>query len=671
MNVSDGQRLSDPTKKEKQMFVNINPIYPRILYKKAPIEQTFSKEKNKQLHETIDVHYEKGIDLYKKSKYNEAIPEFQHILFLEDQISPKELSVDWYAHFWLFSSFWSIQAFDQAKAHLHKIRLENIPKDVSAFLFHHTVIKTLLKADLHDEEIEKKMEAHSKRFFEISGDIEGINKTKVKLYFTIGCAYNRLNTYKDDRKATHYFHNALQWAEKIPDKIDVEEIHLYLARIHYRKGDYTLAKKTFQKYTSGLNPFKIEDLHGFIGPFFSTFHLNAAYLLLPFPMPFRCIQIAAYSLRSKIFCYLPFILILKFVSYICSEMYYRHVQKKQKENFFYDVKAYPSNPIPGPIENLVASEQMVSFEMQNRICFWDIEKNENFDFNMSGFYTENDSPSLIKKICFSKKKDAFIVVFEDNHVVVGYPKKNKFNRYDPSRIALTDIVRPCEKGFTLVVQEKDNETASHLCDIHFFKELQENKKKNKTNSSLGVPYPFTISSFDFDPEEKYIALVGLKHVYFDLATENSTTQIVVEGYLRRFVKKIPSDIIAYIIKCRGLIPISSIPIENLRLQKDYFAPDGSFLYSRTSMISKASFSSDAKKVAISQKNELSIYDVTHINAPKLLYIYAHYFTEFIKLVWKDNDTVLYVAGKRKGENYHTTALFFLPCLKESMLEKCL
>ncbi|MEM7361608.1 MAG: hypothetical protein AAF335_01185 [Bacteroidota bacterium] len=207
MNVSDAQASSYLPRREGQMFVNIDPrgdSNPNSLYEESMVVQPLPKEEDKKLREMIDVHYKRGIDYYNEKTYDPAIDEFQQALSLSNEISPNDFLKIGHAHFWLFSSFWAKEAFEEAKVHLSQIPSESIPKNYAGYRFHYIVTTTLLQANLYDEEIEKRMEGHAKYFFEIADKIEGKNIDKLGIYFKIGCAYNRLKTEEADRKATDY-----------------------------------------------------------------------------------------------------------------------------------------------------------------------------------------------------------------------------------------------------------------------------------------------------------------------------------------------------------------------------------------------------------------------------------------------------------------------------------
>lgn len=656
----DSEKPSDYPKKQPQTFVDIDPlgnIRPASAYEETIVAQPSVKEKDESSFKLIDIRYTKGIKLYKKEKYDLAIAEFQEVLNYADNLYNNKIIKTWYnTHLWLFLSFWGQGAFDEAKIHLNEIEIgfEKIPKDKSGCVFHYAATTALLETNLYDEEIEKMMEKHANHFFQIADKIEEKNIIKLGLYFKIGYAYSKLRKEKADKKATDYFYKALKVAEEIPEKVSVDKIYANLGRINYRKGNYLLAKKDFQKYTGMFSFFDKDSLHASVGPLFCMFHISVEYLLSLFPMLLPYIQIIGYSFRSRIFCYIPCMLVLQYA-------YYKRY--KIKRDIFYNRTMYPDNPIQGSMKNLIISNEMVFFESEGKVCFWNIKTKEHHKIDPKSYMSCGLG---IKKTCFSTDKNFIGFLFEDNDIRIVDLKKDVFKKYQTKGITLTDMIASPLGEFVVLGEENNNSKHKNLYGITL-----SNKGNRKRVAGLFFKgfCPFDVYSFAFEPHGKYIALLGNKQIYFGLTSKSPYKKTVVEGYLRLFGVNMSLDAVQCIIQYMGLVTaISSIAIDNTKIEKKYIGSDGEPV-TLISMISKASFSPNGRKIAISEKDKVCIYDIRDVKKPTFLCSYDHNFGEFKKLAWTGN-RLLYITGKRKNESYSITTVCFVPSLPKNFVAKC-
>lgn len=519
------------------------------------------------------------------------------------------------------------------------------------------------------------MAQHFKQFVELSEELGIMLPDQLELSFQMALFYHQYKTKKTDKKAVVYFKRALHTAEKL--KEDTRFIYLYLARIHYRQGDYTLAKWAFGQYPlTYLNPFSKADMHAFLGPYYCTLQIYMAYML-----PNVCLQLGHYIFRSQImFCWLPIVLVSNY-------LFVRYKQKSKHRTFFQHAKRYPLDRITGPLTNLVCSSKgIVAFENQHTIYLWDTRKaptDEHIIFNTS--IAEDIGDGLaIKKLRFSSDGMWLFIFFVHKIRII-----NMAERYKEVRIYadLGSVFVDMEELYAqhLLVLGEKNETAPQttLEDTHCFyvidmrqkvfymgkKDVQSMDKQEIVSHKIAdisqtislcfsdVSWLSPCASLHCDGLKKRMVVVGSKHIYFDeLLYMHPHTRLVVESYCSEVGIAVPIEILNTIFLYIRLCFVYALENQH-------------------SIITTAQFSANSKLLAIGSKNKnrVLIYNVANIRDREL--VFEGYIPSSVdhitQLMWAHDDSVLYVLTKTSNRNDYRTFLFFVSPLPEKRQIECL
>lgn len=612
--------------------------------------------------------------LYKTKEYLKIIVDLQEKLpFLEDKNQAANLRSE---HFMLFLSYVEKRSFDQTKVykevsllsqektHLGQIPFNALAQDRLRALFNHYFITLHLLAGssiggiqaAQHIEGEAYMEENFHQFAMISKELGIMLLDKVELCFQMGRYYNGYKTKEKDQKAKVYFKQTLQTAKGL--KKDMGVVYLYLARINYRQGAYTLAEKQFKQYKwDYFNFFSLLNIHALIGPFCCKMQMGVHSLLPPL-----CLQLGRYIFRSTMLVgFFPLVLVYKY-------LYFMYVQKGKKKNPFQDEKIYPAEKFQGDVSKIVCSSKgMVAFASQDTICCWDTTK-ESTDHNVV-VYLRISLVDTLKKLYFSSDGMLLLICLPREVYMVEMVNYKQLPISFDIGASFIDIVELSDKQW-VILGEKDIALPQeppqykrffYMLDIE---RANPNKRKKELSSvpMQTVAYdsavvkemiPVTTSdifSLHCDQLRRSMAIVGPHHIYFNnLLYTHPHAMLVVEGYCSR--DGLPMELLHTIFLYTWL---ATLPI----------------LENTQNKITTAQFSADSKKLAIGSENRVYIYNIARLKQVKIIFEgYIKGAKEIVQLMWAHDDSLLYVSTKFPLPNDYRTFLFFVPASKKMQTKR--